>query len=192
MHTRRAGHVVPRRLNCGVIRRSIVIVTLSLHRTALRAREDMSCILRVSGKELVPSALLRGTPLTIDRQWNRGEPRRTSGPGAAKLQEYGGFTIVLSEEDGDRVPAQIDDALAYLSTNAVYLEPILSHQSVESRYIDFAWWFPVGVDGPAAQCCRFPVELLALCTKLRLGLEVSVYATADEEQEEARGVRGAV
>ena len=90
------------------------------------------------------------------------------------------------------MPAQIDDAVAYLSANATHLEPILAHQSVESRYIDFAWWFPVGVDGPAGQCCRFPVELLALCSRLGLGLEVSVYATADEEHEEPRVVPGAV
>jgi hypothetical protein len=99
---------------------------------------------------------------------------------------------VLSEADGDRVPAQIDDALAYLSANAMHLEPILAHKSVESRYIDFAWWFPVGVDGPAAQYCRFPVKLLALCSRLGLGLEVSVYAAAEEEHEEPRGVPGAV
>jgi hypothetical protein len=152
----------------------------------------MSCILRVSGSELVPSDLLRGSPLTIDRQWNKGDPRRPRGPAAAKLQEYGGFTIVLSEADGDRVPEQIDGALVYLSANATHLEPILAHQSVESRYIDFAWWFPVDADGPAAQFRRFPVELLALCSRLRLGLEVSVYATAEEEHEEPHGVPGAV
>jgi hypothetical protein len=58
--------------------------------------------------------------------------QRHEAPGA------GGFTIVLSEADGDRVPAQIDDALAYLSANATHLEPLLHHESVESRYIDFA------------------------------------------------------
>lgn len=143
----------------------------------------MSCILRVSGSELVPSVLLRGSPLTIDRQWNKGEPRRPRGPAAAKLQEDGGFTIVLSEADGDRVPEQIDDALGYLSANATHLEALLSHQSVESRYIDFACWFPADANGPAAQFSRFPVELLVLCSRLRLGLEVSVYATAEEEHE---------
>ena len=152
----------------------------------------MSCILRVSGSELVPSVLLRGSPLAIDRQWNKGEPRRHRGPAAVKLQEYGGFTILLSEADGDRIPAQIDDALAYLSANAAHLEPLLHHESVESRYIDFAWWFPVDADGPAGQFSRFPVELLALCSRLGLDLEVSVYASTDEKQEESAGVPGAV
>ena len=152
----------------------------------------MSCILRVSGSELVPSVLLRGCPLAIDRQWNKGEPRRPRGPAAAKPQEQGGFTIVLSEADGDRVPAQIDDALAYLSANAAHLEPLLRHRSVESRYVDFVWCFPVGADGPAAQFSRFPVELLALCSKLGLGLEVSVYASAEEEPEDSTGVPRAV
>lgn len=171
-------------LSLGVTRRRIAAAT--------SAYEDMSCILRVSGSQLVPSVLLRGSPLAIDRQWNKGEPRRPRGPAAAMLQEYGGFTIVLSEADGDQVPGQIDDALAYLSANTTHLEPILAHESVESRYIDFAWWFPVDADGPAAQFCRFPVELLALCSRLGLGLEVSVYASAEEEHEEPRGARGAV
>ena len=87
---------------------------------------------------------------------------------------------MLSEAGGDEVPAQVGDALAYLSANAIHLEPILSHRSVETRYIDFAWWFPVDAAGPAAQAYRFPVELLALCSKLDLGLEVSVYASAEE------------
>lgn len=148
----------------------------------------MSCILRVGGTELVPSVLLRRCPLAIHRQWNKGEPRRPRGPAAARLQEQGGFTIVLSEADGDRVPAQIDDALAYLSANATELEPLLHHESVESRYIDFAWWFPVNADGPAAQFSCFPVELLALCSRLGLALEVSVYASAEEGREESGGV----
>jgi hypothetical protein len=66
--------------------------------------------------------------------------------------------------------------------NAVHLEPILSHHSVEDRYLDFAWWFPVDGSGPAAQANHFPAELIALCSKLKLGLEVTVYATADERE----------
>jgi hypothetical protein len=139
----------------------------------------MSCILRVSGRDLIPADLLRGSSLAVDRQWNKGEPRRVRGSASAQLHEDSGFTLVLSEADGDEVPAQIADALAYLSANTRYLEPILSHRSIEARYIDFAWWFPVDADGPAAQACRFPVELLALCSKLGLALEVSVYATAE-------------
>jgi hypothetical protein len=140
----------------------------------------MSCILRVSGSDLIPADLLRGSSLAVDRQWNKGEPRRARGPASTQFQKDGGFTVVLSEADGDEVPAQIADALVYLSANAGELEPILSHRSIEARYIDFAWWFPVNADGPAAQVCRFPVELLALCSKLGLGLEVSVYATAED------------
>jgi hypothetical protein len=94
------------------------------------------------------------------------------------MNERGGFYISVSETDGDRVPLQIKDAIAYLTKNASHLEPILSHDSVEDRYLDFAWWFPTGEESSGAQFNHFPQELLALCSSLRLGLEVSVYKTA--------------
>jgi hypothetical protein len=102
------------------------------------------------------------------------------GPLAQQINERGGFAIVVSEADGDQVPQQITDAIAYLKANTSRLMPVVSHGSVEDRYLDFAWWFPVRDAGPAAQFCHFPQELLALCAELRLGLEVSVYAAAED------------
>lgn len=129
-----------------------------------------------------PTSVLAGCPFTIDRMWRKGEPRRPTGPASQRMNERGGFSIVVSEADGDRVPQQAADAIAYLMKNAVHLEAVLSHQSVEDRYLDFAWWFPVDVSGPAAQANHFPAELMTLCSKLKLGLEVTVYATADERE----------
>lgn len=139
-------------------------------------------MLRVSGTNMEPTSVLVGCPLAIDRIWRKGEPRRPTGPASQQMNERGGFSIVVSEADGDRVPQQAEDAIAYLMKNAVHLEPVLSHQSVEDRYLDFAWWFPVDVSRPAAQANHFPAELMALCSKLKLGLEVTVYATADERE----------
>lgn len=127
-----------------------------------------------------PTDLLVGCPLAIHRIWRKGEPRRPTGPASQQINERGGFAIVVSEADGDRVRQQAEDATAYLTKNAVHLEAILSHPSVEERYLDFAWWFPVDGSGPAAQATHFPAGLMALCSKLRLGLEMTVYATADE------------
>jgi hypothetical protein len=144
----------------------------------------MSCILRVSGIDLNPAKVLRGTTLVIDRTWRKGEPRGSIGPASRQLYEQSGFTVVVSDADGDKVPRQIDDAIAYLTMNASLLEAILLDDSVEDRFLDFAWWFPTDAAGPAVQFRRFPVELLALCSRLRLAIEVSVYGTAEECDEE--------
>jgi hypothetical protein len=137
----------------------------------------MSCILRVYGTHLDPATVVADCPLSIYRTWRKGEPRRPTGPASQQMNEHGGFSIVISEVDGDRVPGQVNDAIAYLTRNAVHLEPILSHHAVENRYLDFAWWFPTGKSGSGGQFNRFPEELIALCSRLRLSLEVSVYAT---------------
>jgi hypothetical protein len=138
----------------------------------------MSCILRVSGTNLEPAKLLRESPLVIDRSWNRGAARRLGGPGSHQINERGGFTIVVS--DGDRVPQQVEDAVEFLSKNVAQLETVLLHESVEDRFLDFACMFSVGDAAPAAQFCHFSADLIVLCARLRLGLEVSVYASADE------------
>ncbi len=126
--------------------------------------------------------MLAGCPLTIDRIWRKGEPRRLTGPASQQINERGGFSIVVSEADGDRVPQQAEDAIAYLAKHAIPLERILSHQSIEDRYLDFAWWFPTDSSSSVAQANHFPAELLALCSNLKLGLEVTVYATAEERE----------
>jgi hypothetical protein len=134
----------------------------------------MSCILRVIGEHLALDECLAQLKRVPYRQWRKGEPRFPV-PNS-RINVNSGFTLVLSESDGDFVPMQIEDAEIYLRAYKDTLKPLIARPDVDEAYIDFAWWFPVGKRGAHLQYNFFPPTLLSVCGELGLSIVVSVYA----------------
>ena len=141
----------------------------------------MSCILRVNGSELNLDDCLAGIDLTPEAKYIKGESR-VSLVKSGQLNESSGFTLLAS--DNDEVSVQIGEALMFLRKNHPSLKTLSDRPDVESSTLDFAWYFPVGENGAAAQFRKFPPELLRLCGDLNIGIEVSVYATEEDNDEE--------
>ncbi len=139
----------------------------------------MSCILRVHGSELNLDECLANIPLPPDSKYRKGESRRGLKKGG-QLNDSSGFTLLAS--DHDDVTVQIDEALVFLRKNYPSLKALSDRSDIETNTLDFAWHFPVGENGAIAQFRNFPPDLLRLCGDLNIGIEVSVYATEEEEE----------
>jgi hypothetical protein len=91
--------------------------------------------------------------------------------------------LEVSGESGDRVPAQIRDAEAFVALQQAELTRLVAWPGIDSVTFDFGWNFPCGrVSG---QFNSFPPSFLAACGTLRIGIEMSVYAvsSSDEKQD---------
>jgi len=125
------------------------------------------CVLRIAGsRDAVTEAV---TASSIDFIESRASARVFS-PVAT-------FLHTVSDEDGDHVPAQIDDAQTFVATHRAELARILSLPGVEGGCLDFGW--EIGRDR-IAQFNRWPHALLGACAAIGLDLDVSVYLRGHE------------
>ena len=137
------------------------------------------CILRVSGLEFDVDRYLNASSFRPCAVFRRGYPRT---PGSDRLSETSGFNLEISAESGDRVPAQIRDAVAFLASHQIELARITSRPSIESVTLDFGWGFPI--ERASGQFNYFPPSFLAACGALRIGIEISVYAISNRDEGE--------
>jgi len=141
----------------------------------------MSCILRVDGSELNLDDCLADIRLTAYAKYRKGEPTK-SVLQRGQLNDSSGFKLLAS--DSNDVSIQIDEALMFLKEHHPSLKTLSVRPDIETTTLDFAWYFPVGKNGAAAQFRTFPPDLLRLCGDLKIGIEVSVYATAEDDDKE--------
>lgn len=141
----------------------------------------MSCILRVNGSELNLDDCLADIDLTPDAKYIKDESRVDLVKGG-QLNDSSGFTLLAS--DNDEVSVQIDEALMFLRKNHPSLKTLSERPDVESTTLEISWYFPVGENGAAAQFRKFAPDLLRLCGDLNTGIEVSVYPTEEDNDEE--------
>ncbi len=130
------------------------------------------CVLRAAGRDFDADAFLAGSPLCPCVVYRRGEPR---GRRSGRMEEASGFKVDVGPPAGDAIAAQIRDATAFVEAHRDELARLAGWPGVESVTLDFGWSF--SGDHPA-QFAHLPPEFLAACGALRVGIEVSVYATS--------------
>jgi hypothetical protein len=141
----------------------------------------MSCVLRVSGRDLVAEDLLRACPIPACRVFRKGEPLTITSLGG--IQSASGANFVVSERDMNDLAGQTADAIAFLKVNGHALRSLSSLPGVEHAVLDFG----IGWRDVAVQSDRFPAELLRLAGGLGLELEVSRYPVGEPENEQVAG-----
>ena len=126
------------------------------------------CVLRAFGPSFDVDGFLATSNLPVIRVFRRGErvSRRS------EELKYSGFNVNVSDQDGSRVPMQVREAIEFLDRHIDELEALAARDDVEVMYLDFGWDFPLKSNG---QWNRFPIELVRRCSRLGLGIEVSVY-----------------
>ncbi|MCP4675706.1 MAG: hypothetical protein GY854_09415 [Deltaproteobacteria bacterium] len=130
----------------------------------------MSCVLRVSGVELVSEDLAE-IDLEPDSTWKIGQNR-----GRGMVCEDSGAGYLVSDADFDQFDQQKIDAVRFLFENRDKIEQIMSLPGLEYAVLDFG----IKQRDVAAQYERFEPELVKSAGELGLGIELSQYAITEE------------
>ncbi len=127
----------------------------------------MGCIFRVGGVDFDVDACLRECRLETYSVYRKGEIHGKR----ALVRQHSGFGVAVSDADFSDLPTQIDDAIAFLKTNAEELRKLIDFPGIEGRTLDF----PVEDRDVAVQCDILPAELLRLSGNLEINIEISRY-----------------
>ena len=130
----------------------------------------MTCVLRASGTDFDPETFLAESELRAGASpiYRRGEPR----PGKGTWQSSG-FHVSVSEAEFTDLPAQIRDAVRFLSRHEEELQRLGRFEGVESVCLDFA----IERRDVAVQSEVFDAELLWRAGALDIDLVVSHYSS---------------
>jgi hypothetical protein len=136
----------------------------------------MSCVLRVSGKNLAVDDLLKiisWSPICV---WHVGETRPA--PGLRNSQQLtSGFNIEVSKRDMSDLSGQLDDALNFVKANNAALERVSSFPGVDDLDMDFALSWPR--ENPMFTD-HIPWEFIAAINEFRVSISLSHYETDQE------------
>jgi hypothetical protein len=125
------------------------------------------CYLRISGKDLDGPSLAAALRIPVEESWRRGDPRS-----ATRQHRSGGLRLSVSKQDGGHVPAQIEDALAFLTRNREALAGLATRGDVDTILLDFSWDVPAT---GTVQWNRWPPQLCKLCGDLGIAIEATAY-----------------
>ena len=125
----------------------------------------MSCILRVSGKNLdIEKAIeLFSDPSNI---WNKGSRNRRG-----EVLEENIVTWVMSDADFDQLDLQIEEVIELLVDYQECLDSLMKNVGVESAYLDFGY----ATKEVAIQGEYLEPKLLRLAGNLGIGILLSRY-----------------
>ena len=138
----------------------------------------MACFLRVIGDSLDPDECAALFSIEPDSRWRKDEPHGK--PWARRRYRTSGLQFLVSTHDGDFVPLQIEDALAFMRAHHEELRAVTRRPDVEEAFLDFSWSIAIS---RFAQSFRIPPELAALCGANGVGIDFSVYPCEDYVQD---------
>ena len=134
----------------------------------------MSCILRISGKDLKLKDLLE-IDLIPDSTWAKGVPKFSRKPDGQK-NITSGARYVVSDDDFDAFGQQKLDALKFLKLYKKQLQKIMNLPHIEGGTLDFGIeWRDLPI-----QCYNLPSNLVKLAGELELGIELTQYPPDNE------------
>ena len=112
------------------------------------------CVLRAASPSLAPSEFLKAHPALEASHCDNA------------------INVVVSDKDGDDLPGQVHDAIAFLQAHRSAVQALCT--AAGGATLDFGLWRKDTV----SQSILFPPALVAAAGELGLGLEASVYDAA--------------
>ncbi len=141
-----------------------------------KPKENMSCILRISGEFLDIDSLLSAFPLEVDRIWKKEEPRLLIG----ELNSVSGANFLASDADLAEFDRQVSEATDYLELNAPIISKIVKFSGVQEATLDFG----VSIkEGYVTHFSLLPPKLIQLAASAGIGVEISLYACSNDGDE---------
>jgi len=135
------------------------------------------CTLRTAGADFDVDAFLLGSPFEPCKVFRRGEPRLPRSNPEGPTEDPSGFNLKVSEAPWDDLSAQIHDVESFVREHEPEVARLREFPGVESVTLDFPVSLNVNSE-VVARFHRFPESLVQSAGRLRLGLELSVYATS--------------
>jgi hypothetical protein len=135
----------------------------------------MGCMLRVGGVRFDAAGCAETTTLPVVRVHRRGEPVFSTRP-RGKKKSTSSLNVLVSRAQFHQLAKQITDAQRFLKRHTREIKRVMRKPGVRGAALDFG----IARRHAAAQFDRFPPELLLMCGKLGIALEVSWYQAWDE------------
>ncbi|MFZ1659955.1 MAG: hypothetical protein WAT61_14090, partial [Flavobacteriales bacterium] len=141
---------------------------------------EMSCVLRIEGRDFRVDEFLKVTSLEAFKVWHTGEPLTPKRKDKAH-HTTNGCKIDISKADFEEFEIQKSDAIKFLTENFDHLNRLSEFglSQKEPGQVDFGIYTRMFESG--AQFDRFPPELLRLAGSLNFTIELSQYEPSPEE-----------
>lgn len=131
----------------------------------------MSCVLRIAGKMLDIDDLVMKSGLTGFTKRYKTENISSE---TSQEKQYSFISALISEADLQNFKLQIADAIFYLKKNRKKLAIVQKTKEVDYATIDFMIELKSVSKEYFAQYIYLPNELISLCGKLNIGIEVAI------------------
>ena len=130
----------------------------------------MSSVLRIGGKELDITQLLRDVNITPFRTWRRGECRVPGNP-TGKICTDSGLVYSVSSAEMDDFERQLKEATSFLTEHRAQLNKLVSYPGVEYVCLDFG----IHLRRAYPHTDRLPSTFLRAAAESGVSVELSHY-----------------
>lgn len=133
------------------------------------------CVLHITSKDKSFESFLCKTKLPVYQSHAKGEVHRYR-----KKRKYGdnSFSCIVSEKKWDDLPGQFIDAIYFLKKHETEISKLMNDYLIDDIRMDFPYECNLYTKNEFMQSEYLPPELLYLAGKLKIGIELSHYASA--------------
>jgi hypothetical protein len=135
------------------------------------------CVLHVSSSKASFARFLANTRLPVYRSYEKGDVKHKRK--GTKYEDYG-FSCDVSEREWRDASGQVEDAIGFLKVFTADLRTLTSQYRVDDIRLDFPFESRLS-KGVFAQFDYLPPELIRLCAEHGIGIEVSHYASREDD-----------
>ena len=131
------------------------------------------CFLKIYSKSNSFKEFAGKNSLPIYSVYDKGERC-----GKNKNEVYTDFVISfdVSDKEWDEFPAQVDDAIEFLTSYFSSLQSLFKSHEIDDAYLDFPLYSRLNTE-IINQNDHLPRELIAICGRLNVGIEMAIYST---------------
>jgi len=133
--------------------------------------ENMSCMLRIAGKNLNIDKLLSKTNFVPQAFYRKGEAKFKKTQPKGEKNKRSGASFRVSTANYDQFEKQKREAITFLKTNRREIRRIMKWPGVDEGELDFG----IHSRDVIIRCDYLPPELIKLAGSLGLGIEISQY-----------------
>ncbi len=130
------------------------------------------CFLKIHSKNHTFKNFCGTTKVPVYSVFDKGEYRNKS-----KTRKSESFVVSfdVSDAEWDDFPAQVNDAIKFLTVNFAELDKLINSIPDAEGYLDFPLYSRLN-DEVVNQNDHLPKELIGLAGKLNLGIEMAIYS----------------
>ena len=139
----------------------------------------MPCILRITGENFDVDNFIKKSNVATYKVYYKGDAMYATKP-EGKKNERSGCSIEIGKVDFENLDQQRDDVIVYLNQNKEKLEWINKTPEIQYAVLDFGLNYD---SDKFVQSHYLPNKFLRLVSELDIGIEISMYQSADKTPE---------